>query len=267
MALKLLSLIESTRDRLNDYGGDRGAPSAGYYALWQEDDTPCLWKNAELVGYLKRALRDVADRVPWETEGVNADRLGSLHRPKVTAGNSQVALSASILSVEQVRLVSSGELLTKTESSRLAALNGSDAWTTETGTPTHYLEPRTGILRLYPIPVIADELRLVVKRRSLAQFEWSEVASESTPTLELADVPDDLEEALVVAVCRQAYLKRDAETYDPNASRECERMLIDLLGPPVSWRQKEARRHNANLDMAIRPAMPKRYAETRFEDD
>ena len=58
-----------------------------------------------------------------------------------------------------------------------------------------------------------------------------------------------------------------ADTYDPNASRECERMLTDLLGPPVSWRQKEARRYNANLDTAIRPAMPKRYAETRFEDD
>lgn len=258
MALKLLSLIESTRDRLDDYGGDRGAPSPGYYARWQEDDAPCLWKNAELVGYLKRALRDVADRVPWETAG---------HRRRVTAGNPQVALSASILSVEQVRLVSSGNLLTKTESARLSASRGGEAWTAETGTPTHYLEPQTGILRLYPIPVIADELRLVVKRRSLAQFEWSDVASEATPTLELADVSDDLEEALVVAVCRQAYLKHDADTYDPNASREYERMLTDLLGPPVSWRQKEARRYNANLDTAIRPAMPKRYAETRFEDD
>lgn len=267
MALKLLALVESIRYRLHDFGGDRGAPSAGFYARWQEDDAPCLWRNAELVNYLKRALRDVADRAPWETEGARSDRAGSLHRPKVSAGNPEVALSASVLTVEQVRLASSDALLVKTESSRLAAQSGGDGWTTAVGTPTHYLEPRRGLLRLYPIPVVADELRIKVKRRSLAEFEWAEAATESAPTLELFDVPDDLEEALVVATCRQAFLKRDGETYDPNAARECERMLTDLLGPPVSWRQKEARRHNANLITAIRPESYRRSVTSRFEDD
>lgn len=266
MPIRPLALIESIRGRLYDFGGDRGAPSAGRYARWQEDDSPCLWKNAELVGYVKRALRDVADRAPPENEGTRADFVGSDCRKRVSAGNPEVALSAGIMAVEQVRLLSSGALLVKTESARLAASRGGDAWATETGVPTHYLEPASGLLRLYPIPVAADELRLSVRRRFAADFEWADLASESEPSFELGDVPDDLEEALIVSVCRYAYLKRDSETYNPNASRECERMLTDLLGPPVSWRQKEARRHNANLHTAIRPAMPRRNRDTRFED-
>ena len=63
MAIALLSLIENIRLRLDDLGGDRGEPTAGYYATWQEDDSGCLWKNTELVGYLKSALLDIAGRI------------------------------------------------------------------------------------------------------------------------------------------------------------------------------------------------------------
>jgi hypothetical protein len=264
--LALLSLVESVRYRLNDFGGDRGAPSAGYYARWQEDDSTCLWKNAEIVAYLKRALRDVSDRAPWEDESATVDFAGSIHRPIVGGSAAEIEIGASIMAVESVRLASSGLSLTKTESARLTAEKG-EGWAAETGTPTHYYEPRNGALRLYPIPVLADSLLLRVRRRALDEFEWADVATESAPSFSFYDVPDDLEEALVAAVCRQAYLKRDADTYNPNLARDHEKMLLDLLGPPVSRRQREARRYNANLSVAIRPTAPRARADTRFEDD
>lgn len=266
MAITLLGIIEAVRLRLDDCGEHEGAPSSGYYARWQEDDSGRLWKNAELVGSLKRALSDVAGRAPWTEEGAAADSFGVPTRLAVVAGRPEVALPAATLTVEQVRLVSTGLLLEKTDSGRITGRWGGmwpaspwpdGDWTTATGTPTHYLEPRRGLLRLFPVPTAADELRLTVKRRSLADFEWGDVAHESAPNTGLDDVPDDLEEALVVACCRYAYLKHDSETYNLQLSQDCDRQLAELVGPPVSWRQKEARRINANLDTAIRPASPR----------
>lgn len=247
----LLELIASIRDRLDDYGGDRGPPSVGYYAKWQEDDTPCLWKNQELIRYLKRAIRDVADRCPWDTEPVASSKYPSPIEVTVEPLSTDlIYLPDSFLEVESITPASTGRPLVKAESSRMIAIGGV-GWETDIGRPTHYLEPQRGTIRIYPIPAIADTMRLRVKHRTSDDFEWEDIATESRPLFELCDIPVDLEEALIVSTCRLAYSKRDAETYDVSAARECERLLVDLIGPPTSWRQKEARRHNANLDIDI----------------
>lgn len=265
MSILLLELVEAIRDRLDDYGGDRGPPSPGYYALWQEDDTPCLWKNRELVRYIKLAIRDVADRVPWDSEWTDGVSPSSAFHIPVVVGNPEVRLSSGVRAVEQITLESTGRVLTKTESSRIAAECGAQTWISAAGTPTHYFEPRRLVIRLYPSPVVADNLIIRAKHEPFTCFEWSDIATESDPSFEIC-IPNELSEALVVSACRQAYNKRDAETYDANLAREQERLLLDLIGPPVSWKQKEARRHNANLDLSIRghPYAASRYR--RFED-
>ncbi len=246
----LLGLIESIRVRLDDQGGDAGTIPAGYYAYWQYDDTSCLWKNKELVGYLKAALLEVAGRAPWTAEGTIGDHLGVPTRLTVKALNPEITLHISTLAIEQVRLVSSGLILTKATSSQLEKIGG-DEWATLTGVPTHYVEPIRGLIRLYPIPSSADEVRLVVRRRTLDEFEWTDVATEEAPYLELSDIPEDLREALVVGVCKLAYLKNDADTINIQLSQEYERQFTAMVGPVVSWRQKEARRENANLNVQI----------------
>jgi|GEM_PF-5706956 hypothetical protein len=249
--IALLSLVEAIRFRLHDFGGDRGDPSAGYYARWQEDDSPCLWKNREIVHYIRLGLQDIAGRSPWREEGATADVLGDDTRIAVMAGSPEVETGPYSDQVEHVRLVSSGRLLEKTETGRMdAAFAGT--WTTQVGTPTHYLEPRRGLIRLYPIPVIDDEIRLRVHRRAWDEFAWEDVQSERQPSLLLCDVPDALEAAIIEAACREAYLKRDADTYSAQSSQLCEARLTAMVGPPISWRHREARRHNANLPVAIR---------------
>ena len=267
MSLYLLDLIESVRERLDDKGGDTGTVPAGYYAYWQYSDSGCLWKNTELVRYLKRALRDVAVRAPVQEEGITADILGELCRLSVTANNPEVEVPSHVQTLEQVRLVSSGLLLPRTTSARLDAEFGSYDWASEIGTPDRYLEPRAGYLRLYPIPDAADEIRLIVRRGFLTDFEWADVQSGSSLyRYELEGVHDELEEALVCAVCRYAYLKRDADTFNLPLSQEYERQLAVLVGPPVTQRQRDARRANANLSISIRGHGYNQPASTAEED-
>jgi len=268
MSLYLLDLIESCRERLDDKGGDTGTVPAGYYAYWQYTDTGCLWKNKEIVRYLKRALRDLAVRAPIQEEGITADILNEQCRLSVVANNPEVEIPGSIQTIEQVRLVSSGQLLPRTTSARLDAEFGSYDWASETGTPDRYLEPRAGYLRLYPIPTTADEIRLIVRRGFFTDFEWSHVSSGTTLyRYELSDIPDDWEESIVCAVCRYAYLKRDADTFNLQLSQEYERQLSQLIGPPVSQRQKEARRANANLAISIRGHRYNQPASAVNEDE
>lgn len=254
MSVYLLEVIESIRQRLDDFGGDTTSPSQGYYARWQETDTGCLWKNVELTRYLQRALRDLSARVPLHEEPLSTDLIGDVYRLSVSVGQYEVETLAPTETITQIRLLSTGTLLEKTTSARLSAEAGQGDWTTLTGTPVQYFEPRTGWIRLYPIPTAADTLRVSVSRGFLDDFAWSHVASvEDADAVELVGVPDALEEALICAVCRLAYLKRDADTFNLQLSQEYERQVTALVGPPVSFRQREARRHNANLAVAIRP--------------
>lgn len=268
MSLYLLNLIESCRERLDDKGGSTGTVPAGYYAWWQYNDSGCLWKNTEIVRYLKRALRDISMRSPIWEEGISADLLDEQCRLTVTVNNPEVVIPGQIQAIEQVRLVSSGLLLPRTTTARLDAEFGSSDWATETGTPDRYLEPRAGYLRLYPIPDAADEIRLIVQRGFLTDFEWSDVRTDASLDLyELSDVPDELEEAIVCAVCRYAYLKRDADTFNLSLSQEYERQIALLIGPPVTYRQSMARRSNANLPISIRGHRYNQPASTVNEDE
>ena len=105
-------------------------------------------------------------------------------------------------------------------------------------------------------------MRLRVRRGYAIDFEWSDIADEETPTVTLEDVDGGLYEALILATCRLAFLKRDADTENLDRSREYERQLDQLVGPPISIRQREARRENSNLGIAIRGSA--RYQGSRY---
>ncbi len=250
--IRLLALVESIRSRLNDEGGYRGAPDAGYYRRWQHDDSTCLWKNREIVGYIRSGLLEIASRAPWECEGATDDLIGDDTRLAVVAGFPEVETGPHTAEIEQARLLSSGRLLSKTETGRLASSHG-EAWAEQMGEPTHYVEVRSDLVRLFPIPLHDDELRLIVRRRTWHEFDWDDVAKERSPYFPLCDVPVTLEQPLIEAACHYAYHKRDADAQSPARAAECWAKLAELVGPPVTWRHQEARRYNANLTTAIRP--------------
>lgn len=249
MSIYLLELVEAIRQRLDDVS-DKGATPSGYYAYWQYDDADYLWKNKELIRYLKQALRDLGLRAPIAESGIDADSTIAYAR----ANRSEVELDSRILTIEQARLASAQPpvLLIKTTSHRLDAEYGGTAWRTWTGTPTHYWELRKGWISLFPIPVVNDTLYMVVCRGYSTDFLWDSVANEQTPMFTLDDIDDGLWEALVLGTCKYAYQKRDSDTFNLPLAQDCERQLQEIVGPPVSIRQREARRENANLSIVIR---------------
>lgn len=256
--LELMGYIRS--NRLDDEGGSHPIP-AGYYAYWQYDDTQCLWKNREIIQYIKSAIIDIYRRAPWETDTLQSDTISSPTRIAITALNPELSLSNESLIVDQARLVSNGQVIRKTERSKLLSMGFIE---TNTGTPIYYFDLRPGKIKLYPIPIMDDELHCVVRRRVATDFYWSDVESESYPTFELSDIPDDLFEPLVSMACSLAYQKRDADTFSAELAQKFASDVTQMIGPPVSKRQFDARQYNANMDTAIRGFS---YCKSSMDED
>lgn len=260
MAIKLLDLIEAIRERLSDFGGDRGAPSAGFYAKWQEDDSTCLWRNSELVRYVRLTIEDIGRRVPIR------DRVSRL---ALSSGRRQYALSDCILTIDSVIRLSDSEPLIRTtlgeiehvdrfwregrtylyedgrrpELTRRVVDGGREPvsdWRLASGKPTHYfLDERNYYLSVYPLPD-ADHLDAVEIRYSRTystRFGWDDVATESTPTFEIDEVPSAYFRAIIAGVTAQAYLKQDIDTESVARADRAEAEFSALIGPQKTAKQ------------------------------
>ena len=184
MAISALALLEAVREQLDDYGGDTGTPSVGYYAYWQESDAGCLWKNTELVRYLNQTLRELGQRQPLK------DRSG--YPLTLTAGVRNYELEPEIVRVDAVTRLSDGQPLVKTTVAEMQAVTRWNRhqreeldvdWRAETGFPTHYLlDEQQGFLTVYPTPAVGyvDALTRQVWRTYRSELSWELLAHEST---------------------------------------------------------------------------------------
>ena len=243
MTILALELLEAIRDRLDDTGGDTGAPDSGYYTRWQEDDRGCLWKNRELVRYLNLTLRELGQRRPLK------DRSG--YPLTLKAGQRSYELEPEIVRIEAVNRVSDGEPLVKVTVAEMQTVTRWNRhhrellhqdWRTETGWPTHYLlDEQQGFLTVYPTPILGfvDALRRQVWRSYLDEVSWTAISHEATPSIELAEVPDHYFDALMAGVCARAYQKRDADAYSPKLAAEAAMEFDRRVGPAVSLQHLE----------------------------
>lgn len=244
MPIAALELIEAIRDRLDDLGGDVGAPSAGRYARWQEDDSGCLWKNRELVRYLNLTLRELGQRRPMK------DR--SDYPLSLSAGTRSYELEPEIVRIDAVTRASDGEPLVKVTVAEMQAVTIwnrhqretlQQDWRAETGWPTHYLlDEQQGYLTVYPKPIAGqvDVLHRQVWRTYTSEVSWTTLSTEATPSATIAEVPDHYFDALLAGVCSRAYQKRDADAYSPKLAAEATMQFDRLVGPPVSLLNLEA---------------------------
>ena len=225
MSILVLELLNEIRQRLDDEGGDVGNPPAGYYTRWQYDDSGCLWRNLELVTYLNEAIREIGLRKPIiDTDDATTCQIA------VVSGTRVYPLSPLVISVDEVRLVSTGL-------SRVLP-----------GAVTHYLEDEYDQqISLYHMPSATDTLKLCVKRLFKDTVTWSAIAAEATPTTAFTDVPDHYRKALVFGTTALAYRKRDGDTFSADLAKEAEQMLELEVGPKVPLVQHEANRLAANL--------------------
>lgn len=247
MSIFILDMLDEIRQRVNDLGGDRGAPSSGYYVKWQEDDVPCLWKNAELVRAANWAIMELGKRNP-----ILDSTTASICTIAVVDGTRSYALSPYIQTVESVRLVANGLDLEKTTQDILGTLGD---WQSVEATPTQYFESSSPHkLSLYPLPIANGSLALTVRRRYTDSVDWDVIGAESEPAETFAEIDDEHREALVMGAISRLYRKRDPDAFNPKLAAEFDQEFTLLAGSPIDARTLETRRLQANLVLKIQPA-------------
>lgn len=250
MSIKPLDLFDEFRTQIDDLGGDRGAPGIGYWKKWQEDDTPCLHKNADLIRYITYAISEIGIRRP------KLDDVNAVCSISVTSASAVYTYDEKILTIEDISLLSTGATLKKVTLDWLYYYKGS-TWRTLSGAPEYYIEDAASrSLTLVPKPSSNLTLKLTVYRRYTDTVAWATLATEATPTSALTELGDEYRVALIAGMATRAYRKRDADASNAGLVGFHDAEFAHLVGPPVSLEILETRRQNANLDLEI---IPKSY--------
>lgn len=225
--MTLLELIYRARLRLDDYGGSTGSTPTGYSYYWEYDDSGCLWKNAELVNYVNSARNELSRRLPIHDSSTVA-----LTEITLTADEPDYAIDPRILAIDSVVLESTGEPLIKLSNAENRS-RWRDPYDTSFSEPSAVEQYRTDfndyILTVYATPTETDTLNLAVRRLPLDTLEWSD------RTVEIAEPAERYHESLLEWMCMQAYLKRDADTFDKELAGRHQGLFTDAVGPRIQF--------------------------------
>lgn len=173
--------------------------------------TPYLWSDLELTSYLEDAEKEAAERADL----IEADGVETYCTVAVVAETPTYQLSPLVYEVERARIAGEGQFLKRTSRDKLDST--SPVWEDESGTPREYY--LTGnALRLVPNPSAEGTLNLVVLRLPVAPMGTS-------PEINVRH-----HRRMLDWVYRQAFLKRDADTYNETESLKYERMFAASFG-------------------------------------
>lgn len=161
-----------------------------------------LWKDAELFSYVNIACAEFADI----TE--NLRRVVTI---TVTANQPTVALPAYVLEIDNVTLVSTGARLCEYNS--LSSGYGTEGmFAPSVSTPRRFSrDAGVGVLTLYPTPSADDAINVSC---SITMREPLE-SDDDIPFQQIID-----QRLLMVRAMAEAYMKQDAETYNPRRANE-----------------------------------------------
>lgn len=243
--MTLLELIFRVRTRLGDLGGDTGTVPAGNTYYWEYSDTGCLWKNAELVGYINSARNELAQRLP-----IVDSTTTEIAQITLAANRATYDVDSRILAVDSVVLDSTGEPLVK-----LSDANDRSYWQdpydttwTEPSTVSQYRFDRDDYtLTVYATPTESDTLSLSVRRLPLYDVRWSSRKAELDEP-----VATHQQLALIDWVCMQAYLKRDTDAFNADLAGRHQGLFTDAVGPRIQFTQAAIRKEVAGARLRTR---------------
>lgn len=236
--LTLEQLVELFRRRVDDLPGDVVDDEA-----WQNDDDGLLWKNDEIAAYADAAQDEYFRRAGGKTDRDTAE----ICQITVTAGTATYPYDQRILSIDRVKFVDSASaehILTKRtyrwlDEERLR-------WESENGQVEVYVEdPDERSLTLYRNPELDGTLYLVVKRLGLQRLEWTHRTRE-------LEVPREHQLGLVDYMLYLAYMKRDAETENPELSAAHLAVFTQNYGERPSARLERVRRQERRTFRRVR---------------
>lgn len=182
-----------------------GELKALFRARVDDLSSPYLWSDDDFAGYLDDTINDACERAFLIEDSTTP----TVVKIGVTAAKHTYSIDPSIIRIERAKLDLASSKLAITDRE---TLDGGADWDDLTGTPTRLLDLGASI-RLVRIPIIADTLRLVVKRRPLAIL---------TNDTDEPEIPVVYHQRLIPGVIARAYMKNDSESYNKAASDQAE---------------------------------------------
>jgi hypothetical protein len=181
-----------------------------------DNAAPQFWSSENIVRYLNEAVQEACERAK-----LIEDRSMSL---TLAPGQDTYALHASVFEIK--RLALRGRPLDETSVEALDA--DMPGWESRTGTPRYFIfEQASGAqaarVRLVPTPTAADAVALTVYRGALKPL--SEDRDQERP-----EIPERFHDRLMDWVLHRAYLKQDADTFDPTKAAESLALFTQAFG-------------------------------------
>lgn len=203
--MKLSELLSESRGRLDDR-----AP-------------PFLWSDPDLTGYINNAVEEAAIRARL----IYDERTPRVVEIGLRPGIAEYPLCAEVLRVDYAILASTGRPIRRVKDRDLH--DWDCEWKNATGTPIAFYERtdrgRGDSLRIYRIPQVADTVMLGLWRLPLCPLKDPDDEPE---------IPRREHIKLIDWVLREAYMKRDADTYDKDKAERHEALFTASFGPRES---------------------------------
>ena len=205
---------------------------AEYREEAHDSGTPPFVSDAWLTKRANQAEQEVCRRSGLLIESVHA-----MCTVAVTAGDPVVSLNSKIIDIKKARMSLDSQELYPITVNQLALY-----WENDTGTPSHYVtDYQSGAIRLYPSPVVDDDLKLTVTRLPIADMADGEDEPE---------IREEYHSALVQWILHRAYAKQDIDIFDPHKSARALAEFEREFGTRSSARNEHWMRARHVLDAA-----------------
>lgn len=197
----------------------------------QADDavSPFLWEDPEVNQFFNEAENEACQRALL-LEDSDSPRIC---RISLTAGKASYTLSPLVIEVRRARVASERHTL-EFRNEEWLDQNYCFGWETRTGVPKYAILSKTKF-RPVPIPEASDTVLMTVFRLP----EEPMVDNEDEP-----EIQEVYHYRLIDWALRCAYLKQDADTYDPVKAAAAEARFTASFGerPDANVLRKQARR-------------------------
>ncbi len=243
--LTLDQLVNIFRQRVDDLPGDIVDESTS----WQNDDAALLWKNDEICGYADEAQSELARRIG----GILDQHTNvAINHIAVTAGVQNYTYDRRILKLERIKFVedaTDSEYVLKRRTPVWMDDNHKE-WELEgnasgQGTVEFYVEyTNERQIKLWRVPPVAGVLHLTTYRLPFNRLSW-------TMRSQLIETPEEHQMDLLDWMMFRAYLKRDAETENPDLAGVHKNLFDERVGLRPSAALETVRRREHKMGRRV----------------
>ena len=207
----------------------------GFRSTVGDNEEPYFWSDEDIVRYLNEAVQEACERAKL----IEDRRTPEVCSVVVVSGQDTYDLHASVFEIK--RLALGGRVLDETSVEELDC--DAPGWERRTGTPRQFIfEQASGAspasIRLVPAPASSGAIALTVYRGALKPLR-------ADVDLGKPELPERFHERLLDWVLHRAYLKQDADTFDPNKAAQSLALFVQSFGERVDANVQRKHRDRA----------------------